>query len=147
MTKIAANLSERGFILRSGGADGADSFFEAGAKLKHIYLPWKGFNGNESSLYLDNLEKVKEATEIAKKMHPAWDCLKQGGQKLHIRNIYQVLGGKLDNPSSFLICWTKGGEEKGGTATAMKLAREKGVRVLNLWHESVRAEIVKKLEL
>lgn len=38
-------------ILRSGGAPGADTAFEYGAKFaggqREIYLPWSGFNGIE----------------------------------------------------------------------------------------------------
>ena len=55
MEKLGIVLAKKGFILRSGGADGADKAFEKGCDLasgqKEIYLPWKGFNGNNSSLY------------------------------------------------------------------------------------------------
>lgn len=56
MTTVAKALTERGWVLRSGGADGADSAFEEGAlnaaNSQHppelpdieIYLPWPGFN-------------------------------------------------------------------------------------------------------
>jgi len=58
-------LATKGFILRSGHADGADLAFEKGCDTvngkKEIYLPWKGFNGSDSKLY--NLSK--EAYEIA----------------------------------------------------------------------------------
>ena len=45
MTKIAKILSGK-YTLRSGGADGADSAFEAGAgDNKQIFLPSNYFNG------------------------------------------------------------------------------------------------------
>src|SRR5690606_30646410 len=120
---IATFLSEEGFILRSGGAPGADTFFEQGVydpELKHIYLPEKGFNKNPSQLF----GVCDKALEIAEQIHPAWDRCKPYARLLHARNVYQVLGKTLDTPSDFLICWTEGGEEKGGTRTAIKLAKE-----------------------
>ena len=46
MKKLAYCLSDD-FILRSGGADGADSYFEIGCDKgngeKEIFLPWRGF--------------------------------------------------------------------------------------------------------
>lgn len=48
MTEIAAVLEQRNFVLRSGGANGADKAFENGVVNKQeaeIYVPWPGFNG------------------------------------------------------------------------------------------------------
>lgn len=51
MTKIASLMSKKGFILRSGGATGADSAFELGSLKSDIFLPWKEFNGSKSKYY------------------------------------------------------------------------------------------------
>jgi hypothetical protein len=49
ITAVAKVLAERGYILRSGGAEGADTAFEKGAgKATEIFLPWRGFNQNDS---------------------------------------------------------------------------------------------------
>ena len=49
MGEIGRNLAIDGYVLRSGGASGADTAFEQGCDLhegmKEIYLPWKGFSG------------------------------------------------------------------------------------------------------
>jgi predicted Rossmann fold nucleotide-binding protein DprA/Smf involved in DNA uptake len=46
MTRIAMRMAELGWVLRSGGAKGADYAFEKGAgDKKEIYLPWRGFGG------------------------------------------------------------------------------------------------------
>lgn len=128
MSKIAQKLSEMDYTLRSGGADGADLAFESGAGKKEIYIPWKGFNDSPSNFY--NIPE--EAFEVAAKIHPAWDKLGQGAKKLHARNILQVLGQNLDKPSKFLVCWTSNGKDTGGTRTAIVLAREYNVPVINL---------------
>ena len=50
MEKIAYKLSKKGWILRSGGAEGADSAFFQGCEkysstpIAEIYIPWNGFN-------------------------------------------------------------------------------------------------------
>ena len=104
MTSLARKL--RGVLtLRSGGADGADSFFEAGAgEDKEIYLPWRDFNGNPSLLY----GVCSRAESLARKYHPAPHRLNGGVLRLMARNSYQVLGRNLDDPVEFVICWTPG---------------------------------------
>ena len=47
MRRVAERLEVRGYTLRSGGADGADTAFEEGCKRKEIFLPQPGFNGRE----------------------------------------------------------------------------------------------------
>jgi len=132
MRDIAIYLRNDGYILRSGGADGADSAFENGAICNaHIFLPWKNFNDNPSPLY--NI--TKEAEAMAEKYHPWFRNLKQGARKLHSRNCYQVLGENLDTPSEFLICWTPGGLETGGTSQALRIAKDYNIRIYNLAKE------------
>jgi hypothetical protein len=47
------------------------------------------------------------------------------------RNYRQIRG--LDAPDSkFVICWTPNGELKGGTAQAIKIAKNYGIPVFNL---------------
>lgn len=136
-------LQPLGFTLRSGGADGSDSYFEqAYDELdgnKEIFLPWKGFNKNTSSLY----EVSNNALKIASKFHSNWSNLSQGSRKLHGRNTYQVLGSKLfveQERSKFIICWTEGGQRKGGTAQAMRIADYFKIPVFNL---AVEESIIK----
>lgn len=124
-------LANNNVVLRSGGADGADSAFESGCKLANgpmeIYLPWQGFNNNPSHLF----GVTEEALELAAKFHPKWDKLSDAGKKLIARNGYQVLGESLKNPVDFIICWTKDGKEIGGTAQALRIAKHWNIPVFN----------------
>ena len=134
MTKLATQLEEQGWILRSGHADGSDMAFEDGVEdplNKEIYIPWKGFNGSDSKLY----PASDEAFRIAWKIHKHWNDLTPGARKLHARNIHQVLGKDLKTPSKFLICWTLGGKDVGGTRTAIILARQNNIPVYNLFSD------------
>lgn len=56
------------------------------------------------------------------------------------RNGHQVLGATLDQPVSFVLCWTPDGAESeaqrtrdtGGTGQAIALASRHGIPVFNL---------------
>lgn len=143
MTMIAKGLTKVGGVLRSGGAKGADTAFEAGVfnDKKDIYLPYRGFNYHSSGLYH---EPTKEAIEWARKAHPYFDRMKPGtfAYLAHARNAHQVLGQGCDVKSAFVVCWTPDGAEKaqqahsidvtGGTRTAIVIAELNGVPVFNL---------------
>jgi hypothetical protein len=130
MFDIASKLETKGYTLRSGGADGADDAFAQGTEVSDIYLPWRGFNDVSGS-------KLNEAEawtyKIAEELHPAWSRCSQGAKKLHARNIHQILGDAEDaSLCEFVVCWTPNGRMKGGTATAIKLAKSNGIKVYNL---------------
>lgn len=139
MTSFANEASELGLILRSGAADGADTAFEQGSNGQcEIFLPWKNFNNHPSPLY----DVPKQAYEIASKYHPMWERLGGAVRSLLARDIQQVLGQNLDDPSSFVVCWTPDGAETaaeysiktGGTGMAICCADDYGIPVLNLKH-------------
>lgn len=138
MAAVAAELAKMGWILRSGGADGADSAFEIGAvSRKEVYLPWKGFNGRNSPYYLI----TAAALAMAEKYHPAWDRCSPGARKLHARNCYQVLGFDLNTPSNFILCWTPSGKVEGGTGQAMRIALDNNIPIINMYHTDWRDKV------
>lgn len=149
MHRIAAALARRGWALRSGGAPGADSAFEAGALAAGgrvgLYLPWRGFEGCTEHVALH--EATARAWELAPRFHPGWDRLGRGARALHARNVHQVLGSSCDNPASFVVCWTPDGATSasetsartGGTGTAVRIADWARVPCWNLQREDHRA--------
>ena len=148
--EIGKILSVRGYILRSGGAPGADSMFEKyHTGEKEIYLPWYNFNNNESDLYLDVFidRIVEKSMEIAKSFHPRWNQVSQAAKKLMCRNTFQVLGPDLETPVSFVVCWTKTGKIEGGTGQAMRIAKSMGIPIFNLFDKDclhkIKIEITK----
>jgi len=124
-------LFKNNYILRSGGAGGADTFFEDNWKgKKEIFLPWKGFNNNNSELY----QISSESMVLAEKFHPAWSKLSLPVKKLMSRNICQILGQNLNTPTNFVVCWTKDGKDTGGTGQAIRLAQSLNIPIFNLYH-------------
>lgn len=133
MKAIAKFLSEQGYTLRSGGAVGADSAFEAGAGKKQIFLPWNNYNGRKVdnvSFFSDTL--YDKHFNLAANIHPAWEKCSQGAKKMHARNTQQILGRNLDTPCDFVVCWTKDGKLVGGTSTAIRLAMANNIPVFNI---------------
>ena len=153
MERLAQKLAHR-YILRSGGADGADTAFERGARLAQgkaeIYLPWQGFNESNSPLH----QVAVQALNLASTLHPGWNELGQGPRKLHARNCYQVLGQNLATPVEFVVCWTADGCEStrqrrkstGGTATAIVLAERHNIPRYNLFNMKSRQQLFERLQ-
>lgn len=143
---ISGYLYRRKYKVRTGGADGADVSFEfpvKDIKLKEIYLPWRGFNGNYSPLY----NVSKRAMEMASCYYPYnWRIAKQSTKRLMGRNVYQVLGRTLNKPSKFIICYTKDGCFSGGTGLALRVAKDYGIPIYNLYNPEIRENIFKIID-
>jgi len=152
MTELAYYLEMQGWTLRSGGSWGADEAFQKGVTdYSNIFLPrqnWRKGDGIVGT-YISDRELISNAMYIITKynLHEDWDHLlnsKGDGAlttvSLHTRNVFQVLGPNLKNPSKFLVCYTKDGatttdettRSTGGTRTAIRLAAAFNVNIFNL---------------
>lgn len=138
MRHLGKELAQRGYLLRSGGAQGADQAFESGCDqaggAKEIFLPWSGFEGRSpgSGAQLLAPDVLPDAMDIAASAHPRFRFLKRGARLLHTRNVAQVLGPRLDDPVAFVLCWTPGGAAGGGTGMAIRIAQARGIPVYDL---------------
>ena len=148
MHQIAKELSSRGWMLRSGNADGADKAFQNGNDgVAEIFLPWDGYNSLSRSCsgvkVGTDLSTYVQAERIASMSHPAWDRCSQGARKLHTRNVFIVLGATLTEPVDCVICWTKDGTASGGTGQAIRLAEFLKIPVFNLYHSDTLTQLEK----
>ena len=134
-------FSGLGFILRSGGANGADDAWESAYMMpphdrnKQIFLPWGGFNGRsyaEMGVVNPSPDKWEEAFSLTAAHHPNWAACSHGARKLHARNCFQIFGADLKTPASFVVAWTENGLVKGGTGQTIRLAQSAGIPVYNL---------------
>lgn len=156
MMSLARVLDSQGWTLRSGGADGADDYFQKGTSdYSNIFLPWKNFNNHQGVVITDK-SIIADAMYLIQQhnLHEQWESMinnpKQAGAlKMHIRNVFQVLGEDLKTPSKMLVCWTPDGalghndssKITGGTRTAIRLADTYGVPVFNVKRPEHRKRI------
>lgn len=153
MDRLAERMAQLGWVLRSGCAPGADSAFQAGmfasqrelqdfSELAELYIPWNGFQGMSHGFAgcvyelrkMDYRLQVEADNHLRSVLEPRHYELvsKSGAHKLHLRNVFQVLGKDLRTPSKRVVAWTEGGALVGGTATALKLAAKFNIPVRNL---------------
>ena len=102
--------------VRTGDAIGSDACFRK-AKNKEV------FTANDAT---------ERSMRIASQIHQNWNACDEYSRKLHGRNIFQVLGINMEHPSDFLVCWTKDGISKGGSRTAIELAKQNCIPVFNI---------------
>lgn len=116
---------------------------------KEIYLhkPQVGsrIDGKNGAIHVDGYRAIK-AKEIAMAIHPNPKALKPDGVKLHTRNIFQVLGENLDNPSDIIVYYAKfdddGEEITGGTRTAVVLGKQRQINHFNLILPDERTRLI-----
>lgn len=149
MGAVAWHLDGAGWTLRSGGADGADRAFSTAVHpdQTQLFLPWPGFGG-----VADHDARLTAPAEwtfaIAERFHPNWSACSQAAQKLHARNVHQVLGPEPGSaPSRFVLCWTPDGSLDGrsmgcgGTGQALRIAAASQIPVFNLLRREHRARM------
>ena len=145
MTDLATRLEEKGWILRSGGAMGADSAFQLGVK-----------NPENQCIYTTNSMYEEGNTTNAwasvDRYHPNSRALNGYIRELMARNYFQVMGKHSGIPSKFVICWTDSYETdeqglikdtSGGTGQAVRIAYGNGILVYNLKHNEHLGKILK----
>lgn len=168
MTEISKKLTSENWILRSGGALGADEAFQKGVSdFSEIYLPYKNFRRDKGILgtYISDKSVISEAMYIVSKynLHENWnDMINNNIRKknsvavaMHTRNVFQILGSDLKTKTKFVICWTKDGANKieetsyytGGTRTAIRLAIHLNIPVFNLNNKQDKERILNWLKI
>lgn len=147
MTEIASLLEKQDFVLRSGGAKGADHAFEIGISdplMMDIYLPYINFNNKSGSKYIfisnSDHSNYKAAYESLK-YHPRGFNMSHGTKVMMIRNYFQACGLVNQSNSKFVICWTpkaangytiKTTYDDGGSGQCIRIAAANDIPVYNL---------------
>lgn len=122
---LAQVYAGEGYILRSGGADGADRAFQDG---------YENFMGSVTEVYrpLPVNEPVPVwQWELVERFHPKPKALKPHPYRLMARNCQIILGPEGQTPVDFVACWARS-ENSGGSAFGIRLARWAGIPVINL---------------
>lgn len=131
MFQLADDLEQYGYVLRTGGALGADTAFFDGVQNKanaELYLPWQGYN----EYVTQDVVIPIEAYNLASSYHPNWNHCKNAVKKMHARNNQILFGADLTSPVDFVICYTQSGFITGGTGQAIRVAMGHNIPVFNL---------------
>jgi len=134
MTQIASKLEKQGYILRSGGAQGADKAFEAG-----VVLP-------EHKQIFRAKDATYEAMTMAAQYHGYWERCTPIARKLHGRNSMIIMGRNLKVPVQFVICYTPDGKSSGGTGLGINMSTASEIPVFNLYFKEVQERFNKFLD-
>lgn len=134
-----------GWTLRSGGAAGADSAFEAGARAVGGTI--ESWNPRLDRI-VEHPWAVRAAASVTTEFPLA--AMKPFVRNLIVRSMYQVLGEDGQSPVSFVMCWTPTADpcdpKAGGTRYACRLARAHGIPVHNLANPAVLAKVQARIE-
>ncbi len=130
--KIALALRQQGYILRSGGAKGCDSYFELSAEGDSEIFRTKDFKVGSEFVFPEWVDE-----EVVKH---CWECdisqMRPFIAALVKRNMMQILGRHGDSPVDFVICWTPTidpcDEKAGGTRYATRCALAHDIPIFNL---------------
>ena len=123
MTEAAQFLEvSKHYTLRTGGANGADSAFEAGVGYHKMLKVYRAS---------DTGDAAPRALEIAMRHHPKWFGLTGYVKDLMVRNVMILLGPQLDSPVDFVLCWTPNGEIVGGTGHSLRVAAAHNIPMWN----------------
>lgn len=138
LVHVARQMDQQGWIVRSGHAQGADQAWACGhgPANREIYLPWHSFNHEGELPEGFQVSPVTPQLEaVARVAHPGWSNLRQGGQKLMMRNVSIILGHELDDPVKFVAYWAPQRKVQGGTGNAVRLASLYGIPGFNIAYE------------
>lgn len=128
---LARQLSyTHGVTIRTGGAYGIDQAAMTGASrpLLEVFLPWRAYNraivpANAGRIVVASPDTNPEWFASVDTYHPNPKALTPGGRALHARNY--PLAAEVD-----LVLAFPNEQGIGGTGQGMRIARDKGVPVL-----------------
>jgi hypothetical protein len=91
---------------------------------------------------------LAQCLTIASFVHPAWGACSPAARLLHARNVMQIWGEDLKTPVEFVLCYApldQAGQPKGGTRTAILIAKAAGIPVFNLAYSPGLEELSSQL--
>lgn len=163
MVLIGQRMAEKGYILRSGRAIGSDAAFEEGVcrvdpALTEIWLPWRSYNEEDQHPDAHYFVPTQAQIDAARRFYTeetdilSWfDRMKQGSQKMHGRNYFQVVGHQGDDPLSHLCIYCADENEKrevkGGTRSAVMISRHYERPTANIRIPVQRDKLIELLKL
>lgn len=135
MGLVSSELAKRNWHLRSGGARGADSAFEEKAGNNYTSyrvadgFPYRGI----PIVSFSDFSPTEDEIAFTKSHYKSYNYKSDYIKGLQIRNgrILRGLGPDYLH-SKFVVCWTEGGKDIGGTGVTIRMAHTLNIPVFNL---------------
>jgi len=135
LAALARHLTDQGWWLHSGNADGADVAFQSGASGRGTaFLPWPGHNPANLHGMEACTEITPEALATARRLHPKGRRLDGKALLFMARNVQIVEGLRGARRCDAVVCCADPLPDgvEGGSSLAWSLARELGIPCFNL---------------
>lgn len=160
-------LTDRGIAVSSGDADGMDlagyegavtspSFDLVGARIflhkSPVHYKTRPPRYADERIFFNasRFHNWEQAQALAFEARGSFEGLYEGGIALHTRNAYQILLDDLQSPVGAAVYWArpvgKKGNVKGGTNTAVQLARRFNVPSTNLYTDEGMLKIERYIQ-
>lgn len=149
--RLAKELHELGYTLRTGCLDGTEQALESCDVTKEVHIPWKGFNDRDTKFsYV-----APEAKILAARYQPGYDGLKPVIQAFLTKNVRLVMGQNVKSPALFALIWTEDGAETvqeksiktGSTGHVIAIASLLKIPVFNLAKPDAEARLKRYLQV
>ncbi len=134
MTEMASSMEKTGWLLRTGGARGADMAFMDGVK-----------NKDHKDVFYAS-DATEKAIHHASLYHRNWNACSDYAKKLHGRNSMIILGPHLNSPVDIVFCWTPNGSGSGGTGQAKRVAVALHIDILDIGLYSSEAMMLQQMK-
>ena len=143
MTVMAGWLARTGWHLATGGADGADTAFAAGAPTGRERSGCRGADTTGHAgpdCRVLSPSELDACMDLAARLIPPGTAVRQAVRKLHARNaVDPAFGDRLDRPVDAVGAGpATPGAVTGGTGMGIRIAEAHGIPVLNLGAMSPR---------
>lgn len=151
ITKVAEAFARRGWVIRTGCADGTDYASMVGCRnidptLLTLYLPWKTYNSqyqtvNEHHIvYNERDQQFIHWTDSITKYHPAPERLSRGAKSLMARNYGIVSGADL------VVALPMSLTDVGGTGQGMRIANDLNIPFFTVCEKDERIRLKEYIE-
>lgn len=132
MTHVGIQMEKYGFLLRSGGAIGADQAWAKMVSRKEIFIPKQKRYGQQGIVVDPDSLAYLTAQEIAASQHRKWHDLDDFSKKLFTRNVFILLGEDLSMHADLVLYGDNKRVTQGGTGHSLRVARMYGIPCFNI---------------
>lgn len=151
---LASKLINKGITVRynADDKDFHEKISSLSDKRTEAYVPWRGFNGIESTKHYWNTITSKHLAQLH---FPAWDKIPDSVKAMFARNVRMVFGDKNNSIAMCVVTWSPDGasrvpevtKDTGRSSFIIKMAASYGFPVINIGKQGAGNILEKTFDL